>query len=95
MRRLIFSFNFRYSVVIFIYSDPLVVDGSTFLFGSRVALNPWLGGVRDVASAVISHQLTQSNGFCCFQTLDAVFPKDLLSEPNSVLISFQHIIFIF
>ena len=29
------------------------------LFESRVALNPGLGGVRDVASAIISHEQTQ------------------------------------
>ena len=26
------------------------------------------------------HEQTQSNRVCCFQTLDAVFPKDLLSD---------------
>ena len=36
-----------------------------------------LGGVRDVTSVIISHEQTQSNHVCCFQTLDAVFPKDL------------------
>ena len=45
------------------------------LFGNRVARNPGLGGVGDVASAIISHEKTQSNGVCCFQTLDTVFPK--------------------
>ena len=39
-----------------------------------------LGGVRDVASAIISYEQTQSNRVCCFQTLDAIFPKDLLSD---------------
>ena len=29
------------------------------LFEGRVALNPGLGGVRDVASAIISHEQTQ------------------------------------
>ena len=29
------------------------------LFESRVALNPGLGGMRDVASAIISHEQTQ------------------------------------
>ena len=29
------------------------------LFESRVALNPGLGGVRDVASAIVSHKQTQ------------------------------------
>ena len=32
--------------------------GSTLLFGNRVALNPSLGGVRDVASVIISHEQT-------------------------------------
>ena len=43
-------------------------------------LNPGLRGVRDVASAIVSHEQTQSNRVCCFQTLDAVFPKDHLSD---------------
>ena len=34
------------------------------LFGNRVALNP----VSDVASAIISHEQTQSNRVCCFQS---------------------------
>ena len=51
-----------------------------FLFGNRVALNPELGGVRDVAFAIISHEQTQSNRVCCFQTLDEVFPKDVFSD---------------
>ena len=67
----------RYSVVILTFSGPLGIQGSTLLFGSRVAL---LGGVTDVASVIISHEQTQSNRVCCFQTLDAVFPKDLLSD---------------
>ena len=29
------------------------------LFGSRVVLNPGIGGVRDVASTIISHEQTQ------------------------------------
>ena len=48
------------------------------LFESRVALKPGLGGLMDVASAIIYHEQTQSN--CCFQTLDVVFPKDLISD---------------
>ena len=43
-------------------------------------LNPGLGGVRDVLSAIISHEQTQYNRICRFQTLDAVFPKDLFSD---------------
>ena len=50
------------------------------LFGSRSALNAGLGGVRDVASVIISHEQSQSNRVCRFQTLDSVFPKDLLSD---------------
>ena len=52
------------------------------LFGNRVTLNPGLhvGGVRDVASAIISHEQILSNWFCCFQTVDAVFPKELFSD---------------
>ena len=50
------------------------------LFSNRVALKPGLGGVRDVASAIISHEQTQSNRVCYFQNLDAVFPKDPLSD---------------
>ena len=46
----------RYSVVIFTFSGPLGLQNSTLLFGNRVALNPGLGGVRDVASAIISHE---------------------------------------
>ena len=36
--------------------------------------------MKDVESAIISHEQTQSNRVCCFQTLDAVFPKDLYSD---------------
>ena len=61
----------RYSIVFFTFS--------ALLFRNRVALNPMLGGVRDVAPAIISHAQTQSNRVCCFQTFDDVFPKDLLS----------------
>ena len=72
----------RYSVVNFTFSGPLGLLDSTLLFGSRVAfnkglsvaLNPGLGGVRDVAPAIISHEA------CYFQTSDAVFPKDLFSD---------------
>ena len=71
----------RYSVVIFTFSGLLGLQGSIFcFFCNRVALNPGLGGVRDVTSAIISHEQTQSNRVCYFQTLDAVFPKDPLSD---------------
>ena len=46
------------------------------VFESRVALNPVLRGVRDVASAIISHEQSQLNRVCCFNRLDAVFSKD-------------------
>ena len=57
----------RYSVVNFSFSGPLGLLDSTLLFGSRVAfnkglrvaLNPGLGGVRDVAPAIFSHEQTQ------------------------------------
>ena len=45
----------------------------------RVALNPGLGDMRDVASAIISQEQTQYR-VCYFQTLDAVFPEDLFSD---------------
>ena len=35
--------------------------------------------MRDVASAIISHEQTQKPSLL-FQTLDAVFPKDLFSD---------------
>ena len=31
--------------------------------------------MRDVVSAIISHEQIQYNRVCCFQSLDAVFPK--------------------
>ena len=43
-------------------------------------LNPGLGCVRDIASAIISHELIQLNRVYCFQALDAVFPKELFSD---------------
>ena len=33
-----------------------------------------------VASAIIFHEQTRSNPGCSFQTLDAVFPKDIFSD---------------
>ena len=49
-----------------IHEDPL--------FGNSVALNPGQGGVRDVASAITSHEQTEYNRICYSQTLDDVFP---------------------
>ena len=46
----------RTSSVICTFSGPV---GFNILFGNRVELNPGLGGVRDVASAIISHEQTQ------------------------------------
>ena len=41
--------------------------------------NPGLG-VKDVAAAILSNKQTQSNRVCCFQTMDAVFPKVPFSD---------------
>ena len=71
---------YRYSVFYFSMFWSFGTVGFNILFGNRVALNPGLGAVRDVASAIISHEQTQSNRVCYFQTLDAVFPKDPLSD---------------
>ena len=56
----------RVSVVSFTVFSPLG-HGSTLLFGNRVVLNPGLGGVRDVAYAIISHKHTKSNRVCVFK----------------------------
>ena len=57
------------------FSGHLGLWGSTLIFGNRVALNPELAdGMRDVASAIISDEQTQSIRACCFQT------KDLFSD---------------
>ena len=69
----------RYSVVIFTFSGLLGLQDSIFCLVTEV-LNPGLGGVRDVTSAIISHEQTQSNRVCYFQNSDAVFPKDPLSD---------------
>ena len=66
----------RYSVVNFTFSGPLGLLDSTFLFGSRVAfnkglivaLNPGLGGVRDVAPAIISPAIFKHR-MLCFQRI--------------------------
>ena len=54
-----------------------------------MVLNAGLGGIRDVASVIISHKQIHSNRFCYFQTLDAEFPKDRISDylvvPDMVL----------
>ena len=55
--------------------------------GNSVSLSLGIGGVRDVASSSTSHEQTQSNRFCGFQTLVAVFPKNpqfrLFTDQNS------------
>ena len=56
--RMILIYCYRFSVVIFTFSDPLGLYDSQ-PFESRVALNPGLGGVREVASAIISYEQTQ------------------------------------
>ena len=45
-----------------------------------VLLTSGIGRLRDVASASISHEQTQSNRVCWFQTLDAAIQKDLFSD---------------
>ena len=61
----------QYSIVIFTFSG-LWDCKIQHLFGNRVALDPGLGGVRDVAPAIISPEHTQikpsllfSNFGCC------------------------------
>ena len=48
----------RYNVL-FLYFQVLLDCRVQRLFESRVALNPGLGGVRDVASAIDPHEQTQ------------------------------------
>ena len=50
---------------------------NAFVWGNSTVLNPGLGGVRDIAFAIISHKQTQSNRVCYFQDLNAIFQKDL------------------
>ena len=58
----------------------ITFSGPLGLFWNIVVLNPELGGVSNVASAIISHEQIQSNRTCCFQTSDAVSPKGLFSD---------------
>ena len=67
----------------------------SLLFGKRVTLNPGQGGVRDVASVIISQEQTQSNRVCCFQILDAIFPKDPFSDYQLNRVWYIHILFDF
>ena len=64
-------FVLQYSVGVFTFSGSgsSGLQSSTLLFGNSAALNPGKGGMRDVASANISHEQTQSTRVCCFQTL--------------------------
>ena len=48
----------RFSVIKFTFSGLLELKDS-HTFESSEALNPGLGGVRDVASAIISYEQTQ------------------------------------
>ena len=59
-----------------VYLKAKGLHGRGLLFGSRVTLNPGLGGVMDVASANISHEQTQPNRVT-LPTLNATFPNDL------------------
>ena len=69
-----------YINIVLLFLHFLVLWGSTSLFGNTVALSPRLGGARDVASVIISHEPTQSYQACCFLTSDALFPEDPLSD---------------
>ena len=71
MSRLMYSFLIVCSIMVLLSSLENKL--------AECNLKPGLGGVRDVASAIISdHEETQSNRVCCFKTLeDDVFPKNL------------------
>ena len=71
-----------YSVVIYTFPGHLgVYDLPVWIFvGNRDLLNSGLGGVRDIASVIISNEQTQSDRVCCDQNLDVVWPKDLFSD---------------
>ena len=56
----------RFGVVIFTFSGPFGLKDLQN-FEGRVALNPGLGGVRDVVSVVIFYEQTQyQSGLCLF-----------------------------
>ena len=85
-----------YSVVIFTFSGLLGLQGSIFCLVTET-LNPGLGGVRDVTSAIISHEQTQSNRVCYFQTSDSciskgspfrLFDSEVLITTGKALITF-------
>ena len=54
------------------YRHSLKTFRTTLVFESRIALTLGLGGVRDVTSAIISHEQIQLNRVCCVHLLDAL-----------------------
>ena len=70
-----FSYHMSDHMSDHVYLKAKGLHGRGLLFGSKVALNPGLGGVRDGASANISHEQTQSNRVT-LSTLNATFPND-------------------
>ena len=62
----------RYSVVIFTFADPLGMWGSTLICEQSSAQL----GARRCEECGICHYLARMDRVCCFQALDAVFPKD-------------------
>ena len=54
----------------------LIVSVPDHCLSFYFALNTGLGGVRDVVSANISQEQTQSHRVCCFK----IFSKGLLSD---------------
>ena len=69
----------RYSVVI---SYFLVLWDCTVqhLFESRVALNSGLGGVKNVASVIISHEQTKKNESAVFKLYMLYFQRILFTD---------------
>ena len=69
-----FSVPFGFNIVLLFLHSLIIWDCRIqHLFGNRVALNPGLGGVRDVTSAISCQEQTQYNRVFYFRTLDAVF----------------------
>ena len=60
----------------YIFWSFVTIGFNTFIWEQSCA-HPGLGGVRDVAFSIISHEQTQSY---CFQTLDIAFPNDPISD---------------
>ena len=69
----------RYSVVI---SHFLVLWDCKVqhLFESRVALNSGLGGVKNVASVIISHEQTQKNESAVFKLYMLYFQRIIFTD---------------